>query len=216
MRALSPTRAVLPVLLLIFGLQGISQKYLAGAGKANVTVTAVDDASGSALSGAKVDSFVDEQGRDRLSLFHNGLTASGVPFGLYRITVHADDRWESTLLVEIAEPNVMITAGLEWPGVENARITGRLRGRLDGFPPAWSDWWCKASGLYTRLDYESAATSPGLRFDFGHVPPGVYVVTCVANRKLFAVRTVRVTGSAAPFTLEYRPNEDREAVSASP
>lgn len=215
MRVLNSTRTAVPLVLLAFCLQGTSQKYLAGGG-ANITVTAVDDASGSTLSGAKVDSFIDEQGRDRLSLFHNGLTASRVPFGQYRITVHADDHWASTILVEVTAPSVLVTVGLEWPGVENGRVTGRLQGRLDGFPATWNDWWCKASGLYTRLDYESAVTSPGLHFDFSRVPSGVYVITCVANRKFIAVRTVRVAADAAPFTLEYRPNEDREAVSVSP
>jgi hypothetical protein len=211
MHSLNPTRTALPLLLLIFCFQGISQRYPAGAGTAKVSVTAVDG-FGLALRNVKVGSFVDEQGRDRLALFHNGLTASGVPFGRYRLTVGADDYWDSTLLVEVTAPDVSITVGLEWPGVENLGVTGRLQGKLAGFPPTWSDWWCKASGLYTRLEYESAVTPPDSHFDFGRVPPGVYLVTCVAKRKFIAVRTVRVTGGAAPFTIDYKPNEDREPV----
>jgi hypothetical protein len=210
MRSLKPIQ-IAPALLLIFGFQGISQRYPAGAGTANVSVTAVDG-FGSALRNGKVHSFVDEQGRDRLSLFHNGLAASGVPFGQYRITVGAYGYWDSTLLVEVTAPDVSITVGLEWPGLENGGVAGRLQGKLAGFPPTWSDWWCKASGLYTRLEYESAVRPPDTHFDFGDVPPGVYVVSCVANRKFIAVRTVRVNASAAPFTIDYKPSDDREPV----
>ena len=87
-----------------------------------------------------------------------------------------------------------------------------LRGKLTGFPSAWSDWWCKASGLYSRLEYESAVNSADLSFDFGQVPPGVWVVACVADRKFIAVRTVRIAADAEPFTIDYKSNEDGEAV----
>ena len=213
MRLLNPTRMALPALMLAFSSHGVSQGPAGKGRTADIAVNVVGT-FGEAIGGAKIDSFVDEQGRDRVSLFH-GLAANGVPFGQYRITVQAGDRYSSTLLVEVAAPNVLVTVGLEWPGLVG-RVTGRLQGRLDRFPSTWGDWWCKASGLYTRLEYESAVTPPGLQFDFGRVPSGIYVVTCVANGKFFAVRTVRVAGDAAPFTLEYKPGEDREAVSASP
>jgi|SRR5579862_2757331 len=223
-------RIAIPLLLVIISFQGVSQNPPAPRGTANVTVTAVDGFGSPAHGNFWVDSFINERGRDRAALFRKGQvgqpetsleslaklapspTASGVPFGKYRITVRSSDYWNSTFLVEVDAPNVLITVGLEWPGVENGRITGRLQGKLAGFPPAWSDWWCKALGLYSRLDYESAVTSSDLHFDFNDVPPGVYVVTCVANRKFIAVRTVRVAADAVPFTIDYKPNEDREAV----
>jgi len=82
---------------------------------------------------------------------------------------------------------------------------------LVGFPAAWSDWWCKASGLYSRLEYESAVTPADSRFNFGDVPPGIWVVACVANQKFIAQRTVRIAADAVPFTIDYMPNQDGEA-----
>jgi hypothetical protein len=141
-----------------------------------------------------------------------------VPFGRYRITIHSiavpplDPVYHpSTFDADIDARDVVITVGLEWGGLEG-RITGELRGRLAGFPPAWSDWWCKASGLYSRLEYESAVTPADLRFNFGKVPPGIYVLECVANKKFVALRAVRIAADAEPFTIDYKPNEDGEAV----
>ena len=150
-----------------------------------------------------------------MALFHNGRRASNVPFGRYRLTVPGDAKLsygDSTFEVDVAAATVLITAALEWYGIENDRITGLLRGRLAGFPGSWSDWWCKASGLYSRLEYESAVTPADLRFDFGQVPPGVYVVSCVANQRFIALRTVSIAADAAPFTIDYNPNNDGEAV----
>ncbi len=180
--------------------------------KARVTVRAVDD-FGTPSQNALVDSCVDEEGHGLLALFHKGSTAAGVPFGKYRITVHAESVSETPpLRWTVASPDVLITAGLEWYGVENSRITGELRGKLAGFPSAWGDWSCKASGLYSRLEYESAVKPKELSFDIGEVPPGIWVVACVANRKFIALRTVRIAADAEPFTIDYKPNEDSEAV----
>ena len=107
---------------------------------------------------------------------------------------------------------MLITAGFEWYGVENIRVTARLSGKLTGFPGSWRHWWCKASGLYSRLDYESAVDQDNLRFDFGEVPPGIYLLACVANQKFVAVRTIRVAADTAPFTIDYKSDEDGEPV----
>lgn len=202
-----------PLLLTIFSLPGICQVRPEHFRTAKITITAVDG-FGTPLPNATVSVFIDEAGHDRVDLFHGGPTASGVPFGKYRITVHGDaalSYGDSTFEVDVAALDVLITAGLEWYGIENDRITGMLRGTLDGFPARWRDWWCKASGLYSRVEYESAVNSNDLRFDFGEVPPGIYVVACVANKKLVALRTVRIAADAAPFTIYYKPSEDGEA-----
>jgi|HubBroStandDraft_1064217.scaffolds.fasta_scaffold317608_2 hypothetical protein len=201
-------------LLTILSTRGTSQDLPEHIPTARVTVVAVDG-FGTPLPNTKVDSFVDEAGHDRVALFNSGPTASRVPFGKYRIAVHGDaslSYGDSTLEVDVASPRVLITAGLEWYGIDNNRITGILRGKLAGFPSAWRDWWCKASGLYSRLEYESLVTPTDLGFDFGEVPPGVYVVACVANHRFIALRTVRIAADAAPFTIDYKPNEDGEAV----
>lgn len=205
-------RIVVPLLLTIIGVRGICQDRPKQADTAKVTVMAVND-FGIPLSNVKVDSFVDETDHDwAAALFHSGPIASGVPFGKYRITVHADDFRPSTFYIEAAAPDVLVTAGLEWYGVENIRITAELRGKLIGFPSTWNDWWCKASGVYSRLEYESAVKPADLSFNFGEVPPGLWVVACVANRKFIAVRTIRIAADAVPFTIEYRSKEDGEAV----
>jgi hypothetical protein len=210
MRILVTTLLVVPSLLTVFSLQGISQERPGHIDTAKVTVRAADG-FGTPLSNVKVDYFVDEKGHDLVALFHSGPTASGVPYGQYRISVQAADFRPSTFHIDVAAPDVLITPGLEWYGVENSRITGELRGKLAGFPTAWNDWWCKASGLYSRLEYESEVNPADLSFDFGEVPPGVWVVACVANQEFVALRTVRIAAEAAPFTIDYMPNRDGEA-----
>jgi hypothetical protein len=210
-RILSRNRIAATLLLANFGMPGFSQDRSEQINTARITVTAVDG-FGSPLSTVVVDSFVDEKGRDRAARFH-GPTASGIPFGQYRITLHSDSAFVNTTFgVDVAAPHVLITAAFEWPGVENVRITGELQGRLAGFPPTWGDWWCKAAGLYSRLEYESAVTPADLRFNFGKVPPGIYVLACAANKKFVALRTVRIAADAAPFTIDYKADEDGEAV----
>jgi hypothetical protein len=205
------TRVVVPLLLTIFSFRATSQDRLKPPKTAKVTVSAVS-VVGTPVSNTIVDAFVDEEGHDRLALFHRGSTATGVPFGKYRIAVHADDFRPSTFYVEIASSEVLITAGLEWYGVENIRVTAKPSGKLAGFPGSWGDWWCKASGLYSRLEYESTVNPDNLRFDFGEVPPGVYLLACQANRRFIVVRTIRIAADTSPFTIDYKSNQDGEPV----
>jgi hypothetical protein len=158
-----------------------------------------------------LDSFVDQDGRDRVGLFHGGPKAAGVPFGKYRVALHADISYlPTTFDVEVAASDVLITPGLEWGGVENIRITGRLRGNLVGFPSTSQSWWCKASGLYLRSQYESRVLPETLVFDFGDVAPGFYSLACLADDKLVVFRIVRINAGSTPITVEYRRGgEDR-------
>jgi hypothetical protein len=103
---------------------------------------------------------------------------------------------------------VPITAGLEWYGVENTRTTGRLRGGLTGFPSTLGEWWCKASGLYLKGQYEATVKPDKLSFDFGEVPPGLYTLACVADNKFVVLRTVRIAADAVPITVKYRPGDE--------
>ena len=179
---------------------------------ATLTVTAVDG-FGSPLSNVQIDSFINEEGSDRRALFHGGQTARGVPYGKYRVTAHADGGYRnSTFVIDVASPDIGVKAGLEWYGVENSRITGILRGNLAGFPQDWDNWWCEASAVYLRLEYDSTVTPADLRFDFGEVPPGNYVLTCVADQKFFVTRTIRIAADAAPFAITYDSNTDKQAV----
>jgi hypothetical protein len=50
-----------------------------------------------------------------------------------------------------------------------------------------------------------------LRFDFGEIPVGVYVLACVSDRKIIAVRSIRIAAGAEPFTINYKPDVDGEA-----
>jgi hypothetical protein len=208
---LSRIPTMVPLLLTILGLRATPQNRTKPANMAKVTVSGVS-VVGTPVANAIVDAFVDEEGHDRVALFHRGPTATRVPFGKYRIAIHAVDFRPSTFYVDVNASDVLITAGLDWYGVENIPVTVRLSGKLAGFPGSWGDWWCKASGLYLRLQYESAVNPESLRFDFGEVPPGIYTLSCVANQKFVAVRTIRIAADTEPFKIVYKPGEDGEAV----
>jgi hypothetical protein len=180
---------------------------------ATVAVVAVDN-FGDPSPNATVESFNDQEGHDLIALFRSGTIAKGVPFGKYLISVRAGDGYyKSTFEVEISTPEVLITADVEQIGlVENIRVTLPFNGRLVGYPAKLRNWWCKASGLYTRMQYESAAKMPDLTFDFGAVPNGPYVVACVANREFVVLRIASPDGNGKPCTINYRPDEDVDAI----
>jgi len=202
-------RIVILLALVVFGIPGIWRAQGTHTTTASVRVTAVT-AFGMELENLHVDAFVDQAGRNRVALFRGGSTASSVPFGMYRVTVHASDYRKSTFVQDVDAPEVLITAGLEWPGLENDRITGAPRGQLAGFP-TFTYWWCKASGLYSKLGYESEATPADLRFNFGEVPPGIYVLACVADQKFVVLRIVTISADAMPFTIQFMPDSDGSA-----
>ena len=66
--------------------------------------------------------------------------------------------------MDINSVNVSIAAALEWFGVENHKPTGKLRGRLAGYPKDLHEGWCKASGLYSRMQYESPLVGSRIKF----------------------------------------------------
>jgi hypothetical protein len=174
---------------------------------AKVVVTAVDG-YGNPLSGTMVTAFINAKGDDVVALFRSGSAASNVPFGRYRISVQANEFREASFDADIASPEVPITVSLEWYGLENARVTMTFRGKLAGYPAKSGSWWCKASGLYSRMQYESAVRPSDMTFDFGEVPNGFYVLSCVADRKFVVLRVVRPDGNGGPLTITFDPKED--------
>lgn len=166
---------------------------------------------GDPLAGPRVNSFVDSKGRDWVAIFRGGARARGVPFGTYRISLSADASYrDANFEAEINASDVVITEGLEWGGVENIRPIGMLSGRLEGFPAGLHEWRCHADGLYQRVRFESPVRRDSNVFDFGEVPPGIYVLVCVADRKLTVLRTVQISANSAPITVEYKPGVDHE------
>jgi hypothetical protein len=141
---LNPMRLAVLLLLTIFGVRGVCQDRT-GTRTAKVTITATDE-FGTPLRSTVVDVFANEEGPNRADLFRDGSAQNRVPFGNYRVTVHADDFRPSTFYIEVAAPEVLITAGLEWYGVENQRITARLRGKLASFPSVLGDFVVQGFG----------------------------------------------------------------------
>src|ERR1019366_4930109 len=164
---------------------GLSQSSRRNTETARIKVVAVDS-FGHLLSNTDVYAFVDERGKDRVGLFHHD-SATAVPYGKYRISVQANGGFrESTFDIIVSAPDVRVSAVLEWYGVENDLVTGRFRGRIVGEVPRSAALWCKASGLYFRDQFESEVSQPERSFDFGDVPPGLYILTCVADRQIVA------------------------------
>jgi hypothetical protein len=188
---------------------GFSQSPHRDTGTARITVVAVDSI-GHPLSNTDVYSFVDERGKDRVSLFHHD-SAAGLPYGKYRISVQANGGFrESTFDLIVSAPAVRVTVALEWYGVENVLVTGRFQGRIAGEVPPSAVLWCKASGLYTRDQFETEVSQTERAFDFGDVPPGLYILTCVADKKVVALEVLRISASTAPFVINYKPSQELE------
>jgi hypothetical protein len=153
---------------------------------------------------------VDERGKNRVGLFHHD-RATGVPYGRYRISVQANGGYrDSTFDIIVSAPDVRVTAALEWYGVENDLVTGRFRGRIVGEVPQSIVLWCKASGLYSRDQFESEISQTARAFDFGDVPSGLYILTCVADKKVVALEVLRISASTAPFAINYKPSQELE------
>jgi hypothetical protein len=189
------------------GQRGLCQNGPVDTRSAKVTVIAVD-ILGHPLSNTDVYSFLDEEGREKVGLFHRD-RATAVPYGKYRISVQANGGFrESTFDITVSAPEVRVTAPLAWYGVDNTVTTGRFRGKIVGQVPKQSAPWCKASGLYSRDHFESVVSQTERAFDFGDVPAGLYVLTCVAERKVVALEVVRIAADAEPITINYSPIRD--------
>lgn len=189
------------------GSQGRCQNRSVNTRSAKVTVIAVD-ILGHPLSNTDVYSFLDENGKEKVGLFHRD-EATGVPYGKYRISVQANGGFrESTFDVTVSAPEVRVTAQLAWYGIDNAVTTGRFRGKIVGRAPRPSTPWCKASGLYSRDQFESVVSQTESTFDFGDVPSGLYILTCVADREVVALEIVRIAAGARPLTINYSPIQD--------
>ncbi len=169
---------------------------------AEVVVTAVDG-FGTPLTNTTVDSFVDENGHDWVKLFPRDRGA-GIPFGKYRISVQANGGYEeATFDIEVNLPHVAITACLEGIGlIDNVRPSGRLSGQVVGIPVGLHIDSCKASGVYSRIQYESPV-SPTHEFDFGRIPPGMYILSCVGDKRVRLIRTVPVDAGTKPLRVEF-------------
>jgi hypothetical protein len=206
MRALAWERAGCLFLVLSLSGPSFSQGLQGAVNTATVTVTAVDG-FGNQLANTTVDSFIDEQGHDLVKLFPRD-RGTKVPFGKYRVSVQANGSYRETKFdVEISSSDVIITACLEYIGIENTRVTGRFSGKVVGYSLKSHAGWCKASGLYSRMQYESLM-SPDLSFDFGEVPSGIYILSCVAEKHVFLLRTVKIAADAKPFAINYRSGDD--------
>jgi hypothetical protein len=111
----------------------------------------------------------------------------------------------------VSAPEVHVTAALQWYGVENDLGLGRFRGRIVGRIPGPVGLWCKAAGLYSREQFEAEVSATERTFDFGEVPGGWYVLTCVADRKRIVVqRVLRIWEISEPFKVEYNPSQELE------
>jgi hypothetical protein len=177
---------------------------------ATVKVVAVN-VEGDPLSRTDVYSFVDENGAERVGLFKHD-HASGVPYGKYRMSVQANGGFrEETFFVLISAPDVLVTAALQWYGVENDLGGGRFSGRIIGQIPWSVGLWCKAAGLYSREQFESEVSAMERTFDFGEVPGGCYVLTCVSDRKTIVVQRVLRIWASGPFKVEYNPSQELDS-----
>lgn len=173
---------------------------------AEVVVTAVDG-FGTPLTNGTVDSFVDENGHDWVKLFLRD-RGTGIPFGKYRISVQANGGYEeATFDIEVNLPRVVVTACLEEIGlIDNVRPTGRFSGQFVGIPVGLRIDSCKASGVYSRMQYESPV-SPVLEFDFGEIPPGMYILSCIGDKKVTLIRMVPVDAGTKPLRIEFLPTD---------
>jgi hypothetical protein len=65
----------------------------------------------------------------------------------------------------------------------------------------------KVSGLYSRHQFESEVSQTERAFDFGGVAPGLYILTCVAGKKVVALEVLRISAGTAPFAINYKPGQ---------
>ena len=76
---------------------------------------------------------------------------------------------KSTFDLIVSAPAVQMTVALEWYASRtfwSQTISGRIAGEV---PPS-AVLWCKASGLYSRDQFETEVSQTERAFDFGDVP----------------------------------------------
>lgn len=158
---------------------------------------------GRPIDGFNIDEFRREGGED-FSARLNHTTMVQVPFGTYRVTASRAGYRDFEAVVEVLGAQTLVTVCFETEPMEDSggRILTPFRGKIDGaaFPDAGGGF-CKVTGVYLRLQYESAIRGPDAGFDFGLVAPGMYTLNCHWSSDVVLVRELKVDGGAKPFVV---------------
>jgi len=169
--------------------------------KATVHIRIVDS-SGRDLGEPTVTLFRAEgDQRDFGSRFRKG-SATGLPFGLYKLRAHTKGFWSAERQVRVFQDDVWVVLSLEM-GVGELPAgppTYTLSGRLRNLPPVEQPAWLRLSGVYSTVLIDAKASDTG-DFSMSGIPQGLYVLIVTRDRKALDVRTVQVP-AAAPIDIK--------------
>lgn len=195
-RALGSALVVFLLLLLCSSGQGQPQK-------ATVHIRIVDS-SGQDLGEPKLTLFRSKSDRqDFASRFRQG-SATGLPFGIYKVRVHTQGFWSTEREVRVFQPDVWAVLSLDL-GIEGGPLKYNLSGSIRNLPSVEEPAWLRLSGVYSAVVIDGKASATG-DFSMAGTPQGLYVLIVTQDRKVLDVRIVQVP-AAGPVDIKLAGGE---------
>ena len=167
--------------------------------KATVHIRIVDH-SGQDLGAPEVSLFRSEdKGQDFTSRFRIlRSTATGIPFGIYKLRAYAPGFWSGERQVRVFQDDVWVVLSLElgMGKLEGGLSTYTLSGRVRSLPFPEQPAWLRLSGVYSTVVIDAKASDTG-DFSMSGIPQGLYVLIVTQDGKALDVRTVQVPAAGS-------------------
>lgn len=169
--------------------------------KASVHIRIVDS-SGQDLGDPKITLFrAQTDGQDYASHFHQG-SATGLPFGLYKLRAYTLGFWSAEREVRVFQPNVWVLMSLElgMGKLEGGLSTYSLSGSIRNLPAVKEAAWVRLLGVYSTVVIDAKAGEAG-DFTMAGIPQGLYVLVTTQGGKVLDIRAVQIPASG-PLDVE--------------
>jgi hypothetical protein len=154
-------------------------------------------ASGNDIGEPEIEVFESAEKKENIAgLFHHG-SASGVPFGIYRLRAHASGHWSAEREVRVFQSDLWVVMQLELGmgktegGLRAFRLSGEVRETLKPTNIAW----LRLVGLYSGVIMDCKTDDNG-KFSLSGIPQGSYILTTLQDGAVLDIRTIKIPAEA--------------------
>lgn len=160
--------------------------------------------SGEELGEPAVEIFESSEDKRNLATLFRGGSATGVPFGVYRIRVHAAGFWSAEREVRVGQSVVWVVMQLEL-GMGKPEVglwTFVLKGKVSVPSSSTAPIWLRLVGAYSSILLDTKANERG-DFSLSEIPEGLYVLMTMQGGKVLDTRPIKIP-TASPVSVNLR------------
>jgi hypothetical protein len=164
---------------------------------ATVHIKIVDTFSGDDLGAATVESFAlefESNAKNLADKFQQN-TASGIPFGVYRLRARATGFSSAIKNVYVSQAETQVVLGLRFGTIDFPYPTFNISGEVRTAHSFTPDIHIRLIGLFSELSLDTNTEKSG-KFTFAGVPQGMYILVTIQGKKVVDARPVQVPGSS--------------------